>query len=79
MEYKDTVELMLSSDYKDRFRAEYYQLKIRLKRLYRMIAERATAEQIDGCPIEIHKEQAKIMLDYLNTLEIRAIVEGIEL
>lgn len=26
---KDTVELMTSSDYKDRFRAEYWQTKIR--------------------------------------------------
>ena len=27
-ELKDTIELMNSSDYKDRFKAEYYQLKI---------------------------------------------------
>ena len=26
MELKDTVKLMTSSDYEDRFRAEYYQL-----------------------------------------------------
>lgn len=26
-ELKDTIELMNSSDYKDRFKAEYYQLK----------------------------------------------------
>lgn len=29
MELKDTVELMNSDDYKDRFKAEYYQTKIR--------------------------------------------------
>lgn len=29
MELKDTVEMMLSADYKERFKAEYYQLKIR--------------------------------------------------
>lgn len=29
MELKDTVELMNSEDYKDRFKAEYYQTKIR--------------------------------------------------
>lgn len=28
-ELKDTIELMNSSDYKDRFKAEYYQLEIR--------------------------------------------------
>lgn len=27
-ELKDTIELMNSSDYKDRFKAEYYQLKV---------------------------------------------------
>lgn len=27
-ELKDTIELMNSSDYKDRFKAEYYQLSI---------------------------------------------------
>ena len=29
MELKDTIELMTSDDYKDRFRAEYWQTKIR--------------------------------------------------
>ena len=29
MELKDTVALMESDDYKDRFKAEYYQTKIR--------------------------------------------------
>lgn len=29
MELKDTIELMNSSDHKDRFKAEYQQVKIR--------------------------------------------------
>lgn len=29
MELKDTIELMNSSDYKERFKAEYLQVKIR--------------------------------------------------
>lgn len=33
-ELKDTIELMNSSDYKDRFKAEYYQLKIRYTKLH---------------------------------------------
>lgn len=37
MELKDTVKLMLSDDYKDRFRAEYYQLKIRRDKLQAMV------------------------------------------
>ena len=34
MELKDTIELMQSADYKDRFKAEYFQAVIRLKKLY---------------------------------------------
>ena len=30
MELKDTIELMNSENYKDRFKAEYYQTKIRM-------------------------------------------------
>ena len=33
MELKDTIELMKSNDYKDRFKAEYYQVKIRREKL----------------------------------------------
>lgn len=29
MELKDTIELMTSEDYKERFKAEYWQAKIR--------------------------------------------------
>ena len=33
MELKDTINLMQSKDYKERFKAEYYQLKIRREKL----------------------------------------------
>ena len=33
----ETVELMLSSDYKDRFKAEYYQLVYRIEKLTNMV------------------------------------------
>lgn len=33
----ETVELMTSSDYKDRFKAEYYQLEYRYKKLKKMM------------------------------------------
>ena len=38
-ELKDTIELMNSSDYKDRFKAEYYQLKIRYTKLHVMLVK----------------------------------------
>ena len=37
MELKDTVEMMGSSDYKERFRAEYFQLDIRINGLSNML------------------------------------------
>ena len=33
MELKDTIEMMTSNDYKERFKAEYYQAKIRYEKL----------------------------------------------
>ena len=37
MKLQDTIELMNSKDFKDRVRAEYYQLKIRHEGLARML------------------------------------------
>lgn len=37
MELKDTVQLMQSDDYKDRFTAEYIQLKTRYYKLEKMV------------------------------------------
>ena len=36
-DWTDTIELMNSSEYKDRFKAEYYQLKIRYTKLHAML------------------------------------------
>ena len=37
MEPKDTIALMQSDDYKDRFQAEYFQTKIRYDKLHKML------------------------------------------
>ena len=39
MTYQDTATMMTSSDYKERFKAEYYQTKIRHDKLHRMLTE----------------------------------------
>ena len=36
MELKDTIELMNSEDYKDRFKAEYWQVRARFDKLCAM-------------------------------------------
>ena len=81
MELKETVEMMQSADYKERFRAEYHQTKIRYEKLHRMIVkyEARTLDFEPDCPIELLKEQAKHMGRYLYTLEVRAEIEDIEL
>ena len=81
IELKDTVEMMISDDYKERFVAEYAQLKIRYNKLYAVL-EKYAADKLDfkpTCPIEILYEQLDHMEAYLNVLETRANYEDIEL
>ena len=81
MELKDTVKLMNSDDYKERFRAEYYQTKIRYDKLHKMIIkyEGKTLDFEPTCSMELLKEQANYMGNYLRILEIRAEIENVEL
>lgn len=78
---KNTVDLMLSDNYKDRFRAEYYQTKERYQRLHLMIIkyEAGTLDFQSDCPLELLKRQAKAMGEYLYVLEMRAQLEEIDL
>lgn len=78
---KDTVDLMNSNDFKDRFKAEYYQTKIRYNKLHAMIIkyEAGTLSFTPNCSLELLKHQASMMGQYLYDLEIRAEIEKIEL
>lgn len=81
MELKDTVDLMCSDDYKDRFKAEYYQTKIRYDKLHKMLikADAGTLDFEPDCPVDLLKHQAACMAALLHDLEVRAEVESIEL
>lgn len=81
MELKDTIELMNSKDYKERFKAEYLQAKIRYDKLDSMTVkyEAGTLNFIPSCSLELLKEQKKYMGNYIRTLRIRAEIENIEL
>lgn len=81
MELKETIEMMQSEDFKERFKAEYYQTKIRYDKLHAMIVkhEAGTLEFEPKCDIAILKEQASNMGKYLYNLEVRAQIEGIDL
>jgi len=81
MDLKDTVELMLSEDYKERFKAEYYQTKIRYEKLHKMVVkyDAGTLDFDPSSDIDFLKLQASNMGQYLYCLEVRAEIEGIEL
>lgn len=81
MELKDTIEMMTSEDFKERFKAEYIQLKIRYQKLHAMTVK-YEAGKLDfkpHCSLELLKEQEDLMYKYLRVLEVRALIEGIEL
>lgn len=81
MELKDTVQQMLSEDYKDGFKAEYYQVKIRYDKLVDML-DRWDKGQLSfspTCPRELFWRQVTVMEDYMDLLIERSIAEGIDL
>ena len=81
MGLKDTAEMMVSEDYKERFRAEYYQLKIRITKLANMLEKWDKGELSfePTCPRDLYDEQIKSMKDYAEVLVVRAKMEGVEL
>lgn len=81
MELRDTVAMMESEDYKERFKAEYYQTKIRYNKLHKMTIK-YEAGKLDfepSCPLRLLLEQKRCMGAYLHALEVRAQIEGIDL
>lgn len=81
MELKDTIKMMESADYKERFKAEYYQLAVRYRKLSEML-EKWDSEKLDfspTCPRSTYNIQVKAMTDYLAILEARAVMEEIDL
>lgn len=79
MDLLDTIQMMKSDDYKERFKAEYYQLKIRLEKLNAMIIRKAVnPDFIPETSYLMLKQQAIIMEAYLKCLYERARLENIQ-
>ena len=78
---EQTTFLMLSDDYKDRFIAEYYQLKTRKENLEKIITkyEANTLNFEPKCSIDLLKRQFEIMTEYMHVLNVRAEIENITL
>ena len=89
--YQATVSGMLSPDYKARFKAEYQQTKIRHEKLKAFCnrieaairTERPDCKSVEmpkyDCPFDLLLDQQRAMGEYLHCLEMRAVIEGIEL
>ena len=91
----DTVDLMESSDYRDRFVAEYCQTKIRYEKLKAFNNKIEAARRVlsnpfecrpkdivepkHDCPEDLLRDQQSVMGQYLHILEVRAEIEGIDL
>jgi sugar-specific transcriptional regulator TrmB len=81
MDLKDTIEAMISDDYKERFKAEYKQLTIRIDKLAAIISN-AKTNSLDfklSSSIDTLEAQLKHMLSYACVLRERAATEGINL
>lgn len=77
----DSALLMVSTDYKNRFKAEYIQLKTRLEGLKTMLHnwDNEQLSFIPSCPRSTYDLQVEAMTKYLAVLEARAKIEDINL
>lgn len=84
------AELAASSSYKERFIAEYILLKQKHEKLKAFNTKIEAAELTKGmdngvdeplhdCPASLLRGQQKVMGEYLHILEVRAVIEGIDL
>ena len=77
----ETVEMMQSADYKERFKAEVYQLDIRINKLVSMLSawEAGELKFQPACSYNLLEAQLNSMKVYRHFLCERAIIEGITL
>ena len=80
MKLIDTIPLMESEDYKERFKAEYYQLIVRIEGLKQMLDKYkdGTLKFTPVCSYTLLSEQLKTMETYAACLEVRATAEHID-
>ena len=81
MELNETVEMMNSEDYRERFKAEYQQLRIRTIGLKDMLHKykQNKLSFTPSCSYELLRAQLSSMETYAGILEERARIEHIKL
>ena len=78
---EETIELMQSEDFKERFKAEYWQTRIRYNNLLDMLVklDAGTLNFEPKCSKDLLRHQANVMGQYLYDLAVRAQIEGVDL
>jgi len=81
MDLQTITSLMLSSDYKDRMKAEYYHLLNRKENLEAVLKlwDSGRLTFTPDCPRSIYDLQMRAMNEYQAILEARAKIERIDL
>ena len=81
MELNDTIPMMTSHNYKERFLAEYRQLSIRIERLENMLSlwKKGQLDFVPTCPYDLLKAQLHAMYTYRHLLMQRAEIENVDL
>lgn len=81
MDLQTITKLMLSSDYKDRMKGEYYHLLNRKENLEAVLKlwDSGKLTFTPDCPRSIYDLQMRAMSDYKAVLEARAKIEGVAL
>lgn len=81
MKLNETVEMMNSTDYKERFKAEYYQIKTRIYVLQNILSawdnDKLTFEPT--CPRSTYDLQLKAMMEHKALLEMTAVMHNIHI
>jgi hypothetical protein len=81
MDLQTITKLMLSQDYKDRMKGEYYHLMNRKENLEAVLKlwDSGKLTFTPDCPRSIYDLQMRAMCDYKAVLEARAKIEGVTL
>lgn len=87
MTLANTAPLMSNENYKTRFFAEYAQTKIRYEKLKALCDEIEASiligapekEPPHDCPLSLLRRQQHAMEEYLHCLELRAVIERVDL
>ena len=78
-----SAELMFSNDYRARLAAEWGQVKIRLRKLRKLLYDHQNGkinfDPTCTSPITLLKEQELVMQEYVDILEKRIELEGINI